>query len=536
MALFSDMKFSGYFSIHDIKNPWEILQVFSLYRLYLLIILIVLYTLKLGSAWTAIGLPRLFVGVLGSYVLFSVACVFFVRNRYPEFNKQVFMQVIGDLIILSLLIYAAGGISSGLGILMNTTVAAGSIMTVGRLATRFAFVACVAVALVQLAIGGLEGFDLAHYGIFAASFFTTAILGSVLAKRISYTEALATQRGVDLANLVQLNEHIIQYMRSGVVVIDHTGQVRLMNESARRLLGLAHKALWSPLQEICEPLLMQWRAWQKDHRFSAKTFQAIIAGPELIPQFSTLYQGSNAATLIFLSDASQVMQQAQQIKLASLGRLTASIAHEIRNPLGAISHAAQLLEEDTVLNKASCHLIEIIRTNCERVNEVIKTILQLSRREQVTSVQVKLKPWLEEFTDDFKMHETEPPHITLEMAAEEIEISIDSGQLRQVMTNLCENGIRYSKQHTGRATLLIRAGINKMTHEVFLEVIDQGPGVSPEMAPQIFEPFFTSEKTGTGLGLYIARELCEANQARLDFVPLTTGGGCFRISFRNLAA
>jgi two-component system sensor histidine kinase PilS (NtrC family) len=221
------------------------------------------------------------------------------------------------------------------------------------------------------------------------------------------------------------------------------------------------------------------------------------------------------------------------MKLASLGRLTASIAHEIRNPLGAISHASQLFRESPNLNVADKRLTEIITTNAARVNQVIENVLQLSRREPGKQVTIQLEPWLKKLIADLIRHQGfKEESIRLQIEPLTTEVFADPEQLRQLLSNLCNN----AREHCDKKSLQPRivGGETKEYQHPILDVVDNGPGIAPEVAKQIFEPFFTTRNTGTGLGLYIAKELSETNRIRLEYIPGPTGGSCFRLHFENL--
>ena len=218
-----------------------------------------------------------------------------------------------------------------------------------------------------------------------------------------------------------------------------------------------------------------------------------------------------------LEKTAQTTQKAQQLKLASLGRLTASIAHEIRNPLGAISHAAQLLNESEQISGADKRLLTIIEQHCHRVNNIIETILQLSRRQKSTPQLINLKDWLDSFIDEF----IQTPVL----------IRFDTDQLYQVVYNMVNNAFRYSAKNKHN-TIEMMADVDNINQLPYLEIYDLGPGVAEDNQKNLFEPFFTTEKHGTGLGLYLARELCEANQAHLDYIPQPEGA-CFRITFSH---
>jgi len=236
--------------------------------------------------------------------------------------------------------------------------------------------------------------------------------------------------------------------------------------------------------------------------------------------------------LLFLEDTSNIQREAQQMKLASLGRLTASIAHEIRNPLGAISHASQLFDESPELNPADRRLTQIIKTNSARVNQVIENVLQLSRRKQGTPEEISLAAWLQELIDELiKSHGFMLEMVHLQITPSQTTVFADKEQLRQVVTNICNNAREHAVHRYNLRIQLIGGEIAEFSYPV-VDIMDNGPGIAPDVAKQIFEPFFTTRNQGTGLGLFIAKELCEANQIRLEYIPGPTGGSCFRLHFQ----
>ena len=232
-----------------------------------------------------------------------------------------------------------------------------------------------------------------------------------------------------------------------------------------------------------------------------------------------------------MEDNRALTQQAQQLKLASLGRLTASIAHEIRNPLGAISHASQLLRESDQVCQADQRLIQIILQHTDRVNQIIENTLSISRRKEVTSTPMDLAQWLPKFKETYQQgNETQ---IVLEIQSESLPMKFDASHLSQVLTNLCDNGARYNAKTTGVREVKVVAGTNTNSDTSFVEVIDHGPGISSDEAGEIFNPFYTTDTQGSGLGLYICKELCEINQAALNLKFSEPGHTCFRIDFSH---
>ncbi|NIR61299.1 MAG: hypothetical protein GWO02_18270 [Gammaproteobacteria bacterium] len=402
----------------------------------------------------------------------------------------------------------------------------------------FAAVAALAV-LGEEAYGEIQGRSrqplYTQAGILGGTYFATAVAAYLLARRLRESEALAEQRGLDLANMAQLNDYIIQHMQAGLVVIDPQVRIRLINDSAWYLLGMPAGGKDKRLEDVSPELAERFQAWEETESDAHVTLHPRHGPGAVMARFERLGQDAGDSVLILLEDASVTTQQMQQMKLASLGRLTASIAHEIRNPLGAISHAAQLLDEGEDTGQANRRLAEIIRNHTHRMNEIIENVLQLSRRRDSQPQVFALRPWLEDFIETFCSGQSvRPEEIALEVEPANVEVRMDPSHLHQVLWNLCQNALEHAPAPPGSTRLRVRAGRMPGTRGDFLEVIDAGPGVTPEQVEEIFEPFYTTAASGTGLGLYIARELCECNRARIEYVPVPSGGSCFRIWFPEL--
>src|SRR3569623_1127854 len=312
-------------------------------------------------------------------------------------------------------------------------------------------------------------------------------------------------------------QHLTEFgflrLQTGVFVIDPFQRIRLIMESAWQLLGFPTNPSRQTLHTLSPELAHHLDEWQQQPYFEPQLVRPTAGGPELLPRFAKLGQGARSGTLIFLENTAALAQQAQQMKLASLGRLTASIAHEIRNPLGAISHAGQLLAESPQLAEGDVRLTEIIREHSRRMNAIVENVLQLSRRQRARPQELALKPWLQQFISDFCLTQNiGAEHITLDVNPPDTIVRMDPQQLHQILWNLCHNGVRYSLAQSGTPRLRLRAGATADAHTPFLDVIDFGKGVAPEAVDHLFEPFFTTETTGTGLGLYITQEQYETKQ------------------------
>jgi len=251
-----------------------------------------------------------------------------------------------------------------------------------------------------------------------------------------------------------------------------------------------------------------------------------IAGRDI--RLRPLERGGQDFSVLLVEDTTRAREQAQQLKLAALGRLTANIAHEIRNPLAAISHAAELLREEKRSEDRE-RLTRIVNDNAGRLERLVSDVLQLSKRDRVSSAPLRLQPWAAAFIAEFVANEAVPAgRIVLETRRESW-VQFDHEHLHQVMWNLLKNAIRYARPEPSS----VRIRIDGYADRVELSVIDNGPGVPSAIQGQLFEPFFTTDAKGTGLGLYLARELCAANRATLEYVN-DVAGAHFRIRCRQV--
>lgn len=520
----------------DIRQRGSLLQVYAWYRIVVSLALLALFFTDYAWNKSPAFDARLYLGTTATYCAINLfSLVAHGINQFRVSSRQIFAIVTTDIIALSLITYASGGLNSGLVSLLLIPVAAGAIFFYGNVATVVAAIASVGL-ITQVTYATLQrrldAQDFLNTGLVGALLFATSLLVQYLSRRIRSTQLIAEQQSAAAASLEQLNQIIIQRMRTGIIVVADNGVIKMMNAAAARLADLDSKAALAQ-HMLTGPLRERLAAWKQMPNARTKPFRSGAAGIEVQANFTSLDYGSSQPmdTLIFLEDTSVVSQQAQQLKLASLGRLTASIAHEVRNPLGAISHAAQLLRESPVLHSSDTRLADIIQSHSKRVNTIIENVLQLSRRRASRPERIMLDNWISHFRDELLQTHADAD-ITVTSPIANVVIRFDTSQLHQIMTNLCENGLRHSRQACGAAKLLLRIGVINDELPV-LDVIDEGRGIPKDALERIFEPFFTTEKTGTGLGLFLSRELCEANQARLDYCTDDRGRTCFRISFAH---
>jgi two-component system sensor histidine kinase PilS (NtrC family) len=520
---------------------WRILALVNLFRLLVAIVLGGLFWFMRPSPIGQLH-PALFLSGVCAYFFFAVASIPSLKNRWPRLELQTLVHISWDVLAIMLLTYASGGMGSGLAALLVLPVGVGSLIVSQRLSLLLAAVAAIGL-LVEQILSVLSGHgdqgDLASAGIMGALIFAIALATAPLARRLRESEAIIRQRDVDLANLAELNEFIVQHLRESIMVVDENDRIRLINESAAQLLHggpIGHDTLLGEISPRLLYLLGSWRLSTSDWGATTLSLVSADGGALIHPHFVALHSSNPGPTLgptlIFLEDTTVVAERIQQTKLAALGRLSASIAHEIRNPVGAMSHAAQLLREAPSLTAQERRLTEIIESNGERVSTIIENVLQLSRRDSTQQERLSLNEWTADFHSEFEQtFQVEGNRVRLELADQDIEVRVDPSHLHQITWNLCENAFKYGVK-TGDKVVELRTARITTSNRPFLEVADRGPGIALEDAERIFEPFFTSGG-GTGLGLFIARELAHCNGAVLLYEPRTGGGSVFRIVFAD---
>jgi len=516
---------------------WKLLQYFSFYRLAIslsaTIIAMVGHVHPFGSTS-----PALFQYTAFAYFTIGLLAQYTIHRRKPDFDTQANILAFLDVTLITLLMHSSGGISSGLVLLMVVAVAGISLMLDKRDTIFYAALATVG-ALVEhlwpLASGQPINMDeLPQVGMLGMGMFATAFGGYTLASRLRATEALVEKRGVDLASLTHVNEMVIARMQSGVLVCDSDGAIRLVNQAAQRFLGSKPvSGKRQTLSDISPDLAIQLFQWANNNPSQqSRKLLSTRAGYTLVPRFAAIGEDRQSGALIFLDDMSILKRQTQQLKMEALARLTASIAHEIRNPLGAITNAAQLLGETVKpANTEEQRLVSIIEEQSKRMNVIVQNVTQLSRRDKVNPVKLTLDAWIEDFIRQHGESTGLVKDAFTCVGLSSMLVCVDPDQLYQVVGNLCQNALRASPSFSGTPLIKFQGGKDPDGHPV-LDVIDWGQGVKPEILDHIFDPFFTTTAKGTGLGLYIARELCEGNGGSLNYHPGEGGvGSRFRVTF-----
>jgi two-component system sensor histidine kinase PilS (NtrC family) len=524
------------------EQAWRVIGLLNVFRLIMPMVLLLIFFFDAPTHSVGSRHPGLFIGIAVTYFTFALVSIQTIQWRVPSSQWQAMIQLGVDMLATTLLIHASGGISSGLATLL--VLPAGATATIVE--RRYALLGTSLIALgllTETTISVLQGMgsgpDFLIAGLTGASLFAITLLAIPYAKRLRESEALVKQREIDIANLHELNEFIVQHLRESILVVDELDRIRLINETAARLLHGGPVPSGTPLATVSPRLLFlleSWRRQTSDRRDEVAEVVGAGGGTIIRPHFVALTESGSGPVLVFLEDTSAIADRAQQSKLAALGRLSASIAHEIRNPVGAMSHASQLLREAPGLADADRHLTEIIEKNSTRVSQIIENVLQLSRRDHTRQERFRIADWLAGFVAEYAQTLQLDPgtfRVDVESESSALEVQFDPMHLHQVFWNLCDNAIRHGAGANQAARLDLKAGRISSSGRPFLEVADRGAGIEPAHAERIFEPFFTSGSGGTGLGLFISRELCQTNGALLLYEARPGGGSIFRIIFAD---
>lgn len=451
-------------------------------------------------------------------LLYIVACIvslirFQTKSRRTH-RYHLLLLLIIDIIALVIMIYASGNFVGGLGYLLLIPMAIGSTFlgqreNIGLAA--FGTLLILGLGFLNVQEGSADSRTLFSAGVTSVLLFVTAITFSLFSEKVQ-TSQLTTRKITEQANYLQsLNEWVIETLQTGVIVLDHTLAVQLSNQAAIELLGGDEIITLAPFKEL-NHLVLQW---QKDGVLPSPTNINIANKSNIRASFKPLKTDKRQSIILFLDDLNRVKQQAQQLKLASLGRLTANIAHEIRNPLNTISHAGQLLYESDFVKTDDKQLLDMVVNNSQRIDDIVKSIITFSRSQFAQPQVININTWLHSFKDDFlRLHTA---NIDLFEDEEELMVMIDATHLYQIISNIVSNGLRYSEALTGenRISIYLLEAENNRAH---IDIVDFGKGIDEENIDKIFEPFFTTEGSGSGLGLYLCKELSIANHSELSYL------------------
>ncbi|MEN7343166.1 MAG: ATP-binding protein [Pseudomonadota bacterium] len=519
---------------------WRALGALAIFRLLIGVLLMAVFLSSTSPRFFGELYPSVFLLTLLVWFGLGVGGAIATTKRIPALDTLTEFMLFFDIAAICCLALASGGATSGVAGLLLVFIGVGSFILRLLMGLFFAALATVGLLSAQTFLNfsnQASTIDYPSAGLLSALVFAVVLAMQPLARRLAASEALARRQKVDIANLADLNRYVLQHLREAIVVVDGEDHIRLLNDAAAAYLGIERDAINEPLAQTAPALATHVALWRSQGDTPQSVDEATLPGFDggmlqiNIAPFGD-QQNRAPSLLLFIEDSSVLAERVQHGKLASLGRLSASIAHEIRNPVGAMSHAAQLLAEHAS-DDTSQKLTNIIERNASRISEIIDDIMQMSRRDTGRPQRLKLGQWLADLTQEYiETEELEPNTIILAGEEAITEVIFDPGHLRQVVTNLLDN----ARRHAGispNAPLRLNWGRVASSRRPFLEFRDQGPGIDPALEQQIFEPFFSQHDDGTGLGLYLCQELCELNRATLSYKPTQGVGATLNIVFAD---
>jgi len=526
--------------LSDDAMRWRPLWIFTAFRLLIGGAIVVLSLLDVADLVFAPRDAQLLLGIGIEYVIYAVISIIMIVRRMPSFYWQTVLQLGGDLVALIFLSYACQP-DSGMALLLIIPCAASGLLLSSQHTYFFPLLAAASLwpnQLDAIVTSSLNSSEITRMALLGITFFGVTFTTRHLSRRQLEAQSRAHAADIDLADLTALQSHVLQQLDTGIIVTDNNYRLRLINLRAANTLG-APETPRAPLQNLSAELASRLKIWEHSPDYTPPAIHA--GGHTLLPRFSRLGDATEGGILIYLDEPDRINQRTQQQKLSALGRMSASIAHEIRNPLAAISHAGELLSESPDLPPADKRLTTIIDQQTDRMNGIIENILQLSRPTDHRLENLVLNRWLRQFRIDFiEQHDlTADDRVHYQAPATPLSVRTNSSQLEQVLSNLCENALKYGRNaDTGHANITLIAEEDHATGRIILTVSDDGPGVSTEIAEHIFEPFFTASKNndntapkGAGLGLYLARELAQVSGMSLNYQANPNGGSQFQLSF-----
>lgn len=522
----------GYGFLSRRSTNWTTVRLLNVYRL---VLAAVFFSQSFFSESPLLNIVDVTLYAWSSFAFLNMALIWILAAAIERrsFNLQVSLQIYSDIFIIILLMHACGGVSSGLGMLLIIAIATTGLLATQSHALLFASLAALGLLTEHVySVINIPGYDLisTQAGVLGAVLIITAYVTHKLSLRVISSEKAAQQSARDLAILSALNQEIIENLQAGVIVLSTENSIRHINRSASQLLHLPTSTKSFTLQQECPKLISTLKTWQQEGKPETTYLPSETGLDNIQLSFRELQNAGQINILVFVSDVSSIRHSMQQAKLASLGHLTANIAHEIRNPLGAISYAAQLLEENEHVGDTDRRMIEIVNQHTQRINHIIEDILSLSRDKLTLPEHIELTNWLPEFIQKFcQSGEAETGCFDLQISTEQTNILFDEGHLDRIMTNLCHNARTYGDTDK---QLILRL-FNDKDNRTCIEVADQGPGIDAELLDKIFEPFYTTGNRGSGLGLYIVTQLCELNNASISARNNQYNGSSFIVSVSN---
>lgn len=503
----------------------RILKYFSFYSVFITVALISMYFANIDLGFLGQNDPKVYPMALSMHACITIVFLGLAFSAGQAHYDHLLAFFLLDISLLGALIYSSGS-GTSLSYLMIVGIAVGNALLSGQKGLLISAWAAISLIFVEnrFAVAGYD-YNYVNAGTLGIIFFITAFVIQSLVKRLHISVDINRVQADSLLSMEQLTKLVLKRLDTGVLVVDSAGEVIFQNAAAQRLLGFP-----GPVRILPEKLRSAYAEYQKFPNYKAKTFKAGPTTAKVQPMFSPLMPGTDRGTVIFIEDTNVVYQQAQRLKQVSLGKLAASIVREIKEPMQGIYRIAKSISQ----SQAAQGQQDKIKGHAQHIERIIKNVQNLSNSKATDFEKLNLTVWSTELIQELEKTLLKGVQVDLKVSRNAMDVYLDTSQIRQSLVNLLENAAFFSKQKSAEfARVTIMVARNKISKQAIIEIQDNGYGVGLDDLDHIYEPFYSSENNKSGLGLYLAKQFCEMNMARLDYVA-SQQGARFRITFPSV--
>ena len=506
--------------MNSILESQPLSRLYSFFSLGIALLFLGFYLYEEQLQWWQPVAPKLLPLALSGYLTLAISAIIATRKTRKVEPDQLLPYFMSDILFFGFLLLYLTPKQTDISAIMFITVGLGNFLV----SKQYGFLLAAMATLMVLSHGFVypqnQMTDKFLTGSFISiGFFIEAAIIQSLKTGINEARSSAKETQSQLLTASKINDIIIDRMQTGICVINNSGKILSLNRSAKERM--------SPNEignNISAEIFERMKVWQEHQLQNDEALNIKIENGAQFSVMISFAEINDTTTLIFIEDKDTVARRANQFKLESLARMAASIAHEIRNPLNAVSHAAQLIQDNPNLDTDDARLCDIIVNQSTRMDGIIQNVLQISKRRTTEPQWLNLDTWISKFTNDF----IEQNNVAFQLSSIPMKIRFDPSQLHQVLWNISSNSIRYGNANKENPILI---EFKQLPQRASIQIMDNGAGITEQELKYLFEPFHTTSAKGTGLGLYLVKELCEANHAEIRFHNRLNGGACFEILF-----
>jgi len=467
---------------------------------------------------------------------YGLSVLYLVLLRFPPLIRWLaYSQIALDAILVTALVYMTQGIESPFAFAYVFVILAASstLYRSGAFIAAFTTIVLYGGVLALHAVGPSSvlpplgerwGSAILSYLGHGAGMVAVAFLSSALAEKLRATGRKLAEKESDLEELHQLHAAILRSLPAGVLSIDEWGHVQFGNDAAFQILGLAEEQLVGHhLSRVVPPMAPAWEQMRGslfrrpvqarfERDFTRADGEAIRIGFSVAP----LASASDSNAIIVFQDVTDIVRLkdavARSERLASVGQFAAGLAHEVRNPLASMCASIDVLRGSIDPPGHMRRLMDNVTHEAERLNALISDFLALARPRALELERAEIGLIVAEVLDLLENDRGFERVRLIRRIESGVEADVDRDLIKQVVWNLCRNALEAMGQREGHLWVDV-----SFDGDAIIRIVDDGPGVSPEMRPKIFDPFYTTKDRGSGLGLAISNSIIEAHGATMIF-------------------